>query len=206
MKKLLLMLLCGALMLSFNACNDEKKPDQPPKADPPAWEEFIEEYDEWATEYANWQISFKADPNNPVAMDALTRWPSEIEEWNTATAEMLEALKDFKEERAAFIAEVNEISKKITGMDTDEATSDDVQTFLSEYDAWADKYVAFYAAYADNTYSQEYRDGVNNLIFESIDWTSKINVMTSRINDAELLVTFTAGIADIAAKVAGAHK
>ncbi len=206
MKKLLLMLLCGALMLSFVACNDEKKPDQPPKADPPAWEELIEEYDEWATEYVNWQNFFKEDPNHPVAMDALTRWPDEIEEWIDRTNEMYASLEGFNEERAAFVTEINKISKKISGMDTDEAKSEDVQAFLSEYDAWADEYVAFYAAYAENQYSQEFRDGVNNLIFESIDWTNKINVMTSRINDAELLATFTAGVAASAAKIAGANK
>lgn len=205
MKKLLLMLLCGALMLSFVACNDEKKTDTPPKADPPEWEALIEEYDEWATEYVNWQTAFKADPNSPVVMDALTRWPTEIAEWNTATDEMLEKLKDFKEERAEFIAEVNKISKKITGIDTDEATSDDVEAFLAEYDAWADKYVAFYTDETADKYSQEYKDTVNVLIYESIDWTNKINVMTDRITDADLLVTFTGGVATIAAKVAGAH-
>ncbi len=205
MKRILTMLLCGALMLTFFACNEPKKSD-PPKQDPPEWEELIEEYDEWATEYVNWQKAFKANPNSPVVMDALGRWPNEIAEWIDRTNEMFLALSDFPEEKSAFVAEINRISKEISGGVSDDATSADVDTFLDEYDAWADEYVAFYEAHKDDKVSQEYRDGVNELIFESIDWTNKINNMELRIKDADLKTTFTAGVATIAAKIAAANK
>ena len=112
MKKFLLMLLCGILMLSMFACNEEEKPaPEPPKA--PDWELLIEEYDEWATEYVNFLISFAADPTNPVLSAMVGRWPDEIEEWSNKTADMFKKLNDFPEEQGKFVAELNKITDRI---------------------------------------------------------------------------------------------
>lgn len=200
MKKYLLMLLCGALMLSFFACGEPKK-TEPPKKDPPDWEELIEEYDEWATEYVTFRRAYKANPTNPVIMDSIGRWPNNIKEWGERTAEMLNALKDFKEEKNAYVAELKRISQKLTDIATDEVTSDEVDAFLAEYDAWADEYVAFFEAHKDDKTSQEYRSGLNDLIFETSEWSNKINNMNLRIEDSALLTSFTAEIAKIAGKL-----
>ncbi len=111
MKKFLLMLLCGALMLSIFACSEPKK-TEPKEA--PDWETLLAEYDEWATEYINCLIAFKADPTNPVTLAMMERWPSELAEWKEQTDEMFKALKDFPTERSEYTAELSRITKRIT--------------------------------------------------------------------------------------------
>ncbi len=205
MKKILLMLLCGALMISIVACNDSKK-TEPPKQDPPAWEELIEEYGEWAMEYITFQRAYQANPNSPVIMDSLGKWPNEIKEWGERTHEMFVALNGFKEAQKAYVAELNRISKMIVGGVSGDATKADVDAFIAEYDAWADKYVAFFEAHKDDKTSTEYRDGLNDLIFETCEWSNKVSNMNLRIKDSELLAAFTAEITKISAKIADANK
>lgn len=105
------MLLCGVLMLSVFAC-DGKKKEEPKEA--PDWESLLFEYDEWATEYVNFLIAYKKDPNNPVTSAMVGRWPDEIADWKEKTDEMFKALKDFPEERSEYSAELNRITKRIT--------------------------------------------------------------------------------------------
>ncbi len=198
MKKILLMLLCGALMLSVFACDKQEKTD-PPKMDPPDWEELTDEYDEWASECVNYQASYRKDPENPVNQNMLKKWPRDIKDWNERIAEMLDELKDFPEEKSAYIAELKKISKKLTGIEAETATKAEADALLDEYEAWADSYVAFEEAH-DSKVSQEYKSGFNDYVFELAVYGNKINSIKLRLEDAEALADFTAEIARIDAK------
>lgn len=206
MKKFLLMLLCGALMLSIVACNSDKKTDNPPAGDPPAWEELIEECDEWADDYVNFKNAYKANPNSPVVMDSLGRWMNEIDEWWTSLDEMLESLASFKTEKAKFLAELKKISAKMSGDVKTDATADDVEAFLDEYNTWAeDTYLAFFEQFKDDKVSQDYRNGYNDRVFETISWSVRIYNMKLRIADSTLLNDFENGIDEITGKLASAN-
>ncbi len=199
MKKILLMLLCGALMLSVFACNEPKKTD-PPKMDPPDWEELIDEYDDWASECVNYQASYRRDPDNAVNQNMLKKWPRDIKEWDERIAEMLDELNDFPEETSAYVAELKKISKKLTGIEAETATKEEADALLEEYEAWADRYVAFEEEHKDNKVSQEYKRGLNDFIFELAIWGNKIDNMNLRIEDTETLADFSAEVARIAVK------
>ena len=206
MKKFLLMLLCGALMLSIVACNSDKKTGGAPAGDPPAWEELIEECDEWSSDYVNFKNSYKANPNSPVVMDSIGRWMNEIDEWWTSLDEMLEALGAFKTEKAKFLTEVKKITAKMSGDVSTDAAAADVEAFLDEYDTWAeDTYLAFFEEFKDDKVSQDYRDGYNDRMVETISWSVRIYNMKLRITDATLLNDFENGIDEIAGKLASAN-
>lgn len=202
MKKFFLMLLCGVLMLSVFACSEPKKTD-PEEA--PDWEALLFEYDEWATEYVNFLIAYKKDPTNPVTSAMVGRWPSEIAEWKEQTDAMFAALKDFPTERNAYIKELSRITKRLTDAAGDTVTEAEINTFLSEYNKWADKYVAFFAAHKDDKKSPEYQTGLTELMTESTEWIGKVKTMTERIIDPTLRASFSAETAKIAAKIASAN-
>lgn len=209
MKKILLMLLCGMLMLSLFACGGSDKDDssnnsepqknnqsQKPEVDPPEWEELTDEYDDWASECVNYQSSYRKDPENPVNQNMLKKWPRDIKDWNERTAEMLDELEDFPEEKSEYIAELKKISKKLTGIEAETATKEEADTLLAEYEAWADTYVAFEEAH-DSKVSQEYKRGLRDYIFELAVWGNKINSIKLRLEDTEALADFTSEIARI---------
>ncbi len=199
MKKTLLILLCGILMLSTFACNKPKK-SEPPKKDPPEWEELIDEYDDWAGECVNYRKSYERDPENPVNQNMLKKWPRDIEDWEVRIAEMLEKLKDFPEEKSAYIAELKKISKELTGVEAATATSEEIGAFLDEYETWADEYVTFEEENKDNKVSEEYKRARNDYIFKSAYWGNMTANFKLRIEDAETLDSFDAEVAKIEEK------
>ncbi len=202
MKKILLMLLCGALMLSVFACDKPKKQNNPPKMDPPDWEELTDEYDDWASECVNYRKSYEKAPDNPVNQNMLKKWPRDIADWEVRVAEMLEELKDFPEEKSAYIAELKNISKKLTGIEATAATQDEIDTFLSEYEAWADEFVAYEKANEDNKVSEAYKSKHNDYVFESAYWGNLKASFNLRIEDADKLSSFNTEVASIEAKIA----
>ena len=189
MKKILLMLLCGVLMLSVFACDKPKK-SEPPKMDPPDWEELTDEYDGWANECVNYRKSYEKDPENPVNQNMLKKWPRDIADWEVRVAEMLEELKDFPEAKSAYIAELKEISKKLTGIEATPATAEEIATFLAEYNTWVDKYVAFEEENKDNKVSEAYKRARNDYVFELAYWGNMAASFNLRIEDAETLNSF----------------
>ena len=201
MKKILLMLLCGALMLSVFACDKPKKSSNPPKMDPPEWEELADEYDDWSRECVNYQASFRKAPDNPVNQNMVKKWPRDIKDWNVRIAEMLDELKDFPNEKKAFIEELKKVSKRLNDADVVEVTADDVEAFLDEYNAWVEGYLAFLEEHKDNKVSEAYKSGLNNLIFETAVWWNKINHVKLGITDAELLDAFSDEAAKLSDKV-----
>lgn len=215
MKKTLLILLCGILMLSLFACDGSNKDDsskgneppknnqgQKPEVDPPEWEELIDEYDEWANECVNYRKSYEKDPENPVNQNMLKKWPRDIYDWEQRVAEMFDELKDFSEEKGKFVDELKKISTKLTGVEITPATQEEIDTFINEYKAWADEYVAFEEENKDNKVSQAYKRARNDYVFELAYWGNMTANFNLRIEDADALESFNAEIAKIDEKAA----
>lgn len=106
-----------------------------------------------------------------------------------------------------FIFSLSACSNKPVSSGTNDANAPQWEQFLSDYEAWVDKYVELTKKVSDNPSDLSILSDYTEMAEEALEWQTKADELSAELEDASPaeLAEYSAALAKIATKLANAY-